>query len=266
MLKRQDEHTEQISSSFYPAISLHPNQVIKMPDSSTVSCYDDHARAYDEYQSAVVPHYDDMLEVVAMTCQHYLRKSPKILDLGCGTGNASVAILKKTPAKIFLVDGSSRMVEIAREKIEREFPGPVAGYRIADISRSSWDEGLGSGEYDAVVSTLVLEHLPTDSYRRALDGCYRLLKPGGWLIAVEGYEEEDSDMLQWFNEEMEARRRRLDPKMSDFIAQLRAQKEVHYYSSKLQKAAWWRAAGFLQVNVLWQYLCIALMVGRKSPD
>lgn len=237
-----------------------------MPDSSTVSCYDDHARAYDEYQSAVVPHYDDMLEIVAMACQHYLGKSPKILDLGCGTGNASVAVLKKTPTKIFLVDGSSRMVEIASEKIERYSPGSVVEYRVEDISKTGWDAGLGTGEYDAIISTLVLEHLPFDSYKRVLDGCGRLLKPGGWLIAVEGYEEEGSDMLQWFNEEMESRRRRLDPKMSDFIAQLRAQKEVHYYSGKLQKAAWWRAAGFLQVNVLWQYLCIALMAGRKSPD
>ncbi len=237
-----------------------------MPDDSTVSCYDDHARAYDEYQSAVVPHYDDMLETVAKACRRYLGKSPRILDLGCGTGNASIAVLKRIPAHIFLIDGSSSMVEIAREKIERESPCSVAGYRVADISRAGWDEGLGTGEYDAVVSTLVLEHLPTDCYRRALDGCYRLLKPGGWVIAVEGYEEEDSDMLQWFNEEMEARRRRFDPKMSDCIAQLRAQKEVHYYCSKSQKAAWWKAAGFLQVSVLWQYLCIALMVGRKSPD
>jgi hypothetical protein len=96
-----------------------------------------------------------------------------------------------------------------------------------------------------------------------LDSCHRLLKPGGWLIAVEGYKEDESDMLQWFNEEMEARRSRLDPKMSDFVAQLRSEKEVHYYCSKSQKADWWRAAGFQHVSILWQYLCIALIVGRK---
>lgn len=237
-----------------------------MPDDSTVSCYDNHARAYDEYQSAVVPYYNDMLEIAAKTCQRYLGKSPKILDLGCGTGNASSAVLKKIPAEIFLIDGSSRMVEIAREKINIESPGSVVGYRVADFSKAGWDEGLSISEYDAIVSTLVLEHLPFDSYKRLLDECYRLLKPGGWLMAVEGYEEEDSDMLQWFNEEMESRRSRLDPTISDFVAQLRSQKEVHYYSSKSQKAAWWRAAGFLQVSVLWQYLCIALMVGRKSLD
>lgn len=234
-----------------------------MPDDLTVACYDDHARTYDAYQSAVVPCYNDMLDLVAKTCQRRLKKSPKILDLGCGTGNASIAVLKRIPARIFLIDGSSRMTEIAREKIDLESPGSVIGHRVADLSRAGWDEGLGFSEYDAIISTLVLEHLPIDCYRKVLDSCYRLLKPGGWLIAVEGYEEDDSDMLQWFNEEMEDRRSRLDPKISDFIAQLRSEKEVHYYFSKGQKADWWREAGFQQVSVLWQYLCIALMVGRK---
>jgi hypothetical protein len=72
-------------------------------------------------------------------------------------------------------------------------------------------------------------------------------------------------MQQWFNEEMEQRRQKLNPRMSDFIAGLREQKEVHYYCSKGQKMDWWREAGFQQVNVLWQYLCIALMAGRKPP-
>jgi tRNA (cmo5U34)-methyltransferase len=241
---------------------------VEMPDDSTVSCYDDHSKAYDEYQLAVVPCYVDMLDLVARTCRRYLGNKPKILDLGCGTGNASVALLKRYPPQgvsIFLIDGSKHMVEIAREKVNLASPGSVIGSRVADFSVDGWDEGLSSEGFDAVISTLVLEHLPFESYKKVLDSCYRLLKPGGWLIAVEGYEEEDSDMQQWFNEEMEQRRQKLNPRMSDFIAGLREQKEVHYYCSKGQKMDWWREAGFQQVNVLWQYLCIALMVGRKPP-
>lgn len=128
---------------------------------------------------------------------------------------------------------------------------------------AGWDRGLSPPEFDAIISTLVLEHLPFDSYKEVLDSCYRLLKPGGWLIAVEGYEEQDSDMQQWFNEEMELRRQKVNPSMSDFIPHLRAQKEVHYYCSKADKMNWWRESGLRQVNVIWQYLCIALMAGRK---
>jgi ubiquinone/menaquinone biosynthesis C-methylase UbiE len=237
-----------------------------MVEDSTVSCYSEHFSDYDAYQSAVVPHYREMLNIVALTSFRYLKQtglSPKILDLGCGTGNASMAIMEKIPAKIFLIDGSSKMVDLALEKISSRYPFAIHGHKVADLSSSNWSDDLGSSEYSVIVSTLVLEHLPFDRYRALLEECYNLLAPGGWLIAVEGYQEEDSDMLEWFNQQMEERRNKLDPRMSTFVARLREQKEIHYYSSKSQKENWWRTAGFEGVNVLWQYLCIALMVGRK---
>ena len=85
-----------------------------MVEDSTVSCYSEHFSDYDVYQSEVVPHYQEMLDMVALTCSRYLcrsesKSSSRILDLGCGTGNASIAVLEKVPAKIFLVDGSSNM-------------------------------------------------------------------------------------------------------------------------------------------------------------
>ena len=241
----------------------------RMTEDSTVSCYDSHSNDYDIYQSTVVPHYLEMLDMAAVTCSRYLGQNesrPRIIDLGCGTGNASTAILEKIPAKIFLIDGSSRMVNIASDKVSSRFPGAVAGHRVADLSGGNWDEGFRSEEYNAIVSTLVLEHLPFDRYRAVLDKCFRLLAPGGWMIAVEGYEEEGSDMIEWFNSQSSQKMGNLDPKMSGFVSQLREQKEVHYYTSKQQKEEWWRTAGFERVNVLWQYLCIALMVGRKAKD
>ncbi|MCX6668220.1 MAG: class I SAM-dependent methyltransferase [Methanothrix sp.] len=231
-----------------------------MSEDSTVSCYDEHARMYDVYQSSVVPHYRDMLDMVAKACERYLKPNALIIDLGCGTGNASLAVQEKLSARIFLIDGSKEMMDIAQSKIDK---AAQAGYRVADISREGWDEGLGNAEYDAVISTLVLEHLPFDRYRSVIEKCFRLLQPGGWLIATEGYAEEGSDMQEWFYEEMEDQRRGLDPKLSDFVAGLRVEKEVHYYCSKAKKAEWWKEAGFSQVNVLWQYLGIALMVGRR---
>ena len=241
-----------------------------MNGDSTVSCYDRHARAYDFYQSAVVPGYQEMLDLVTEACQRYLPQEAKIIDLGCGTGNAALAVLQKIPsAKVYLIDGSEMMVKVAAEKISCAHTDAILGCRVADLARSDWDEGiegegLDEGEgYDAVISTLVLEHLPFDRYKAAIAKCYRLLKPGGWLLAAEGYSEEGSDMQEWFFEEMERRRVAIDQELSDFVTRLRDEKETHYYCSKAEKEDWWMQAGFVQVNVLWQYLCIALMAGRK---
>jgi tRNA (cmo5U34)-methyltransferase len=240
-----------------------------MKDNSTVSCYDRHARDYDLYQSAVVPGYQEMLDLVAEACRRYLPQDAKLIDLGCGTGNAALAVLQKMPsARVYLIDGSGRMVKVASEKISRAHKGAILGCKVADLASCDWDEGIdGQGlvseGYDAIISTLVLEHLHFDRYQAAIAKCYRRLAPGGWLLAAEGYTEAGSDMQEWFFEEMEQRRRTVDPELSDFVARLRGEKETHYYTGKDEKEEWWRQAGFVQVNVLWQYLCIALMAGRK---
>ncbi len=235
----------------------------------TISCYDKHARDYDLYQSAVVPGYQEMLDLAAEACKRYLPQEARIIDLGCGTGNAALAVLRKMPsARVYLIDGSGRMVQVAAEKVSCSYPKAILGCKVADLAKSDWDEGINglgqAGEgYDAIVSTLVLEHLPFDCYQVAIAKCCRMLKPGGWLLAAEGYSQAGSDMQEWFFEEMEERRKTVDPQLSDFVARLRSEKETHYYASKAEKEEWWRRAGFVQVNVLWQYLCIALMVGRK---
>jgi tRNA (cmo5U34)-methyltransferase len=235
-----------------------------MNEHSTVSCYDRHAKAYDHYQSAVVPGYLEMIDLVAEACLRYLPKEAKLIDLGCGTGNAALAVLQKNPsAKVYLIDGSERMVKVAQEKISRVYADAIMGYCVADLAGSNWNDGLEGEEYDAIISTLVLEHLPFDRYKDVIAKCYRLLKPGGWLLAAEGYAEEGSDMQQWFFEEMDSRRKAIDQELSDFVARLRDEKETHYYCSKAEKEGWLMQAGFVQVKVLWQYLCIALMAGRK---
>ena len=231
----------------------------------TIACYDSHARAYDSYQLAIVPGYREMLELTADAAKRYLPTNAKILDLGCGSGNASSCILAKMPsARIFLLDGSEKMVTIAAEKIAMSKPRTILGRNVADLAKESWAEGLPRNEFDCIVSTLVLEHLPFEPYKTTIKECYMLLKPGGWLFASEGYTETGSDMQEWFFQEMEARRMALDPDLSDFVAHLRSEKEIHHYTAKATKAGWWRDAGFCRVNVLWQYLCLALMVGQKD--
>ena len=236
-----------------------------MSENSTISCYDNHTRLYDTYQFAVVPGYREMLDLVAEAAARYLPQQPKILDLGCGTGNASMSILREMPtASILLLDGSEKMVCAAKDKLSHSNPGAILGSRVADLTKENWAEELDREGYDCIVSTLVLEHLPFDRYKAVIRECFRLLKPGGWLFSSEGYSEEGSDMQAWFFQEMEKRRLKLDPRLSDFVAQLRNEKEVHYYTTKAKKMEWWEHAGFLHVNVTWQYLCLALMVGKKE--
>jgi tRNA (cmo5U34)-methyltransferase len=234
-----------------------------MSQDPTIECYDLHFAVYDSFQFAAIPQYATSLDITAMAIERYLDPNPIIIDLGCGTGNASAEILEKVPeAKFFLIDGSASMIDAAKKKLEMNSPGAVIGAHVADLSADRWHEDLP--DCDAIVSTFVLEHLDFKSYRAVLERCHEVLRPGGWLIVVEAYVEEESNMLGWFEELMEGKKSLIeDSKLADFVSMLRSKHEVHYYCSKSQKASWWREAGFDNVHVIWQYLCLGLMAGQK---
>ena len=232
---------------------------------TTVTCFEEQAPLYDTYQNAVVPHYKTALEMVGMTVERYVNKIPKIIDLGCGTGNSSYTILSSNPkAQFYLIDGSAASLTIALKKISSVSADALIGSRTADLLSPDWSAGIDQNSYDAIVSTFVLEHLPPEIYRAVLSRCCGLLKPGGWLIAVEGYAEKESDLIEWFEGKMQDNLQNIrDPELADFVSQLRSRHEKHYFTSKQEKQIWWKQSGLSNIHVVWQYLCIGLMAGQK---
>ncbi len=105
-----------------------------------------------------------------------LKKSHRILDLGCGTATLTILIKKACPeAEVTGLDGDPEILEIARSK--------VAEAKL-DIAL---DEGMGfelpypDGSFDRVVSSLVLHHLTHENKTRTFEEILRVLRPGGEL-------------------------------------------------------------------------------------
>ena len=48
------------------------------------------------------------------------------------------------------------------------------------------------------------------------------------------------------------------------LTRLSKEKERHYYVSKDEKKKWWVDCGFEEVDFVWQYYCVALLVGRNG--
>lgn len=233
---------------------------------STTEYFDFQAPLYDLYQRGCVPKYDEMIRISTEFLAHFLagQHGVRILDMGCGTGNSTEALLKLLPgARFICVDGSTGMLAAAERKL---VSAPVE-FHCLDLEQEEWPKDWERETFDAAMSVLVLEHLTPQGYRRILAQLLRRLKPNAWFVAVEGYSGEFNQTL-FFGEMNKLEEQALvdgliTPNQLEEMKKLSAEKERHYFADLDEKKRWWIEAGFVGVTSIWQYYCVAALVGRK---
>lgn len=102
-----------------------------------------------------------------------IREEETVLDVGCGTGNLTMALLRVlgTDGRVIAVDISTRMIEIARSKVR----DARATFQVGDGENLP----LAAATCDRVVCFSVWPHFPApDTVAREL---LRVLRPGGYL-------------------------------------------------------------------------------------
>ena len=102
------------------------------------------------------------------------RETDKVLDVGTGTGLVAKAISPFVD-DIIALDKSTRMLDLA-----------VDGHQNIDyVSGDVRDMIFVSNVFDKVIARHIFHHVITGT-KRAMDECYRVLKPGGTMIFNEG--------------------------------------------------------------------------------
>lgn len=234
---------------------------------STTEFFNFQAPMYDQYQRSCVPRYDDMTRISTAFLAHFLatHHEVKILDVGCGTGNTTDALLKLLPgARFTCVDGSVDMLAAAKRKLAS---APVEFYGL-DLEQDEWPKEWGQETFDGAISVLVLEHLTPHGYRRILEELRRTLKPNAWFVAVEPHSGELNQSLYFAEmrklEEQSISGGLITRHQLEESKRISADSERHYYTDVDEKKRWWIEAGFVDVTSIWQYFCVAALVGRKS--
>lgn len=104
-----------------------------------------------------------------------------LLEVGCGTGRHLLQLTKAFPrARCVGVDIDPTGMNAARKAIER------AG--VADrveLVEGEVGAAVPEGSADAVVMIEVLHEIAPAIRQRVIDGCYRALRSGGWLLVID---------------------------------------------------------------------------------
>ena len=108
----------------------------------------------------------------------YFPHTGKLLDLGCGGGQPVTAYFSDKGYKITGVDISSKMIEIAREQI------PKGHFIVSDMLECNFSKN----EFDVIVSTYAIIHVPQQNQKFLFEKMYEWLKPNGVAYLTLGHE------------------------------------------------------------------------------
>jgi len=101
------------------------------------------------------------------------------LDVGCGTGRLTEALLARLPrGRVVAIDRSPNMLQVARTNLRARFPGRVSFVR-ADGATLPFRAAA-----DVIFSTATFHWIP--DHDRLFAGLYAALKPGGRMTAQCG--------------------------------------------------------------------------------
>ncbi|MBE9000279.1 class I SAM-dependent methyltransferase [Nostoc sp. LEGE 12447] len=214
----------------------------------------------------LIPRYDEMLEVISRCLPS---TSLRILELGCGTGELSLKILKRFPnAQVIALDYSPRMLQFAQDKIT------ASGYQkrwvatqadFGDWANNPEKLDIGS-EFDACVSSLAIHHLQDEMKLKLFSRIAASLTQDGCFWNGDPILPESSALAEVYQAAREEWSVEQGTNLTEIRAKLGAS-STQGYSSQDQLASldahlqMLSKAGFKTVAVPWKYYGLAVLGG-----
>jgi len=110
-----------------------------------------------------------------------LQPGETVLDVACGSGTLALAAKQQVgpQGRVTGIDASAEMIERARAK------GMKAGLDLTFVNGTAQELPFGQGQFDIVIGTLMLHHLPRPARSDFAREAGRVLKPGGRLLLID---------------------------------------------------------------------------------
>lgn len=211
-------------------------------------------REYDRRIRTFIPDYDDLIDAAAAALRGLRGRTPRVVDLGSGTGALAARCHRVLPrASIVGIDSDTAMLAAARRRL---------GPRLTVIAGDFATVALPAA--DAIVASFALHHIRTLAIKRRLYRRWaRQLAPGGRFVSADcvlasSRERQALDRADW--------RAHLEqsytPAHAERFLRTWAREDVYMTLDDERDAL--RDAG-LVVDVPWRRGAFAVIVGTKPP-
>jgi SAM-dependent methyltransferase len=227
----------------------------------------------DRYLSfrAAIPLVPEQIGVLLSILKTRPQPVANFLDLGCGDGILSAALLGLAPSsRGVMVDFSEPMLDQAR-KLLNDHTDQLTFLNL-DYGDISWVNAVQpQGPYDAIVSGLSIHHQPDARKHSLYQQIFSLLKPGGWFINMDHIAAAAPLVTDLFNAHIidgyyaiEQRNggSRTRAQMADVFMK-RPDKDANKLLSVVVQCSWLREIGYDQVDCYFRIYELAVFAGCK---
>lgn len=110
-----------------------------------------------------------------------LQAGESVLDVGCGTGSLAIEAKRavRSVGLVHGVDASPEMIAHARRKARKD------GLDVVLATAPAQALPFPDGQFDVVVTSMVIHHLPRGSREQCAREMRRVVRPGGRVLAID---------------------------------------------------------------------------------
>jgi tRNA (cmo5U34)-methyltransferase len=224
---------------------------------------------YQRTADILIPGRQDILSKMAQLTASCGDDNPKVLDLGCGYGDATTSVLSVRPNAIaYLIDNSDEMIRLATEHFKNNQKVTVIKYDL----NQGLPPSLINEKFDVVVSCLALHHIEYENRTNLYRAILVVLSKGGMFISGDRFKSDSSVIDRWeFDNWISWMVERIKDKLHkektfNEIKQTQIESDrklgdkpgtIFEISQVLIQS------GFLHVDCIWKNLNFAIMVASK---